>query len=79
MLRRAERTKSLSEQAEAIEFQIGNICALRVPLPLVHYDQLVSGNSVLIYPNQLLAGKILSPKALACRACFPRKYPRRRR
>ena len=31
MLRRAERTKNLSEQAETVEFQIGNVCALRVP------------------------------------------------
>jgi hypothetical protein len=55
MLRRAERTKSLSEQAETVEFQIGNVCALRVPpLPLVHCDQLVSWKFRFNYADQLL-------------------------
>jgi hypothetical protein len=65
MLRRPERTKSLSEQAETVEFQIGNVCPLRVPpSPSFFAISWLAGNFVFIYATQLLAGKILSPKVL---------------
>jgi hypothetical protein len=55
----------LSEHAETVEFQIGNVCPLRVPpSPSFFAISQLAGNFIFIYAAQLLAGKILSPKAL---------------